>query len=309
MNVKEIPATVKQGDEIEIQLAPFGQFPGTLFYTDAEGETKKRPVMQHLDNTAFKRIIAAFKPEVLVDKEHDSEKGGDSAAYAWIKSIRLDPTDGLMGVLNFTSIGASAIAGRIYRFPSASFDIEELDEKNVRPIVLTSVALTNRNNLPVRCVLNRVDTLAQTKPTVEDKGIHKMTEIAKLLGLDEAADEAAVLAAIQVLIKKAADAEAEVLNTEADKFVDANKDKVCNAADLKAAFLAAPAIAKAFILNVKVSPTAARVTSSKEAVKVPSIDADKGDVLAVYNSLEGDEKTAYLSTHAQKICDARAAQA
>lgn len=311
MNVKQIPTTVKQGDEIEIQLAPFGYYKGTLYFTDPEGDHKKRPVMQRMDKAAFEKIVNSFVPEVLVDKEHDSENGKSSEAYGWIKALRIDPVDGLMGTCNFTSLGADSISGRVYRFVSAAFEVEEIDQDNIRPIALTSVALTNRNNLPVRCVLNRVDYLAQTKPTVEDKGIHKMIEIAKALGLDENADEAAVLAAIQALVKKAADAEAEVLNAEADKFVDENKDKVCNAADLKAAFLAAPEMAKKFVANVKVQAPAQtkRVTNSAEAAKAPQIDTAKGDVLAVYNSLEGDAKAAYLSTHSQAICEARAAQA
>jgi len=307
MNVKEIPATIKQGDEIEIQLAPFGEFKGFLHYSSPDGHAAKRPVTQRLDNAAFERVVASFLPEVLVDKEHLSVTGGDTAAYAWVKSLRVDPIDGLMGVLNFTSIGADAVSGRVYRFPSASFDIEEVDAHSVRPIALTSVALTNRNNLPVRCVLNRTDYLA-SQCVEEKKGNPPMTEIAKALGLAETADEVAILAAIQALVQQAAEANAEILNAEADKFVDDNKDKVMNAAELKAAYLAAPEMAKKFVANFKVAAAPARVTNSAEAKKPTSFVTGQGDVLATYNAMEaGPAKLKFLKANASAIHAARVA--
>ena len=305
-NVREIPSTVKQGDEVEIQFAPFGKFAGTLHYQDEKGEMKKRPVTQHLDAQAFNRIVTAFKPEVLVDREHQSEHGGDSAAFGWVKSMRVDPKHGLMGVVNFTSIGADAVAGRVFRFPSASFDIEEIDRDNVRPVALTSVALTNRNNLPVRCVLNRAEAPAQ--PTVEDKELKTMEELAKLLGV--ANDPAALTAAVTELLSKVKAAEDQVLNAEADKFVEANKDKVCNTADLKTAYLANPAMAKAFVANVKVQAAAPapRVTNSAEAKTPATFTAGQpGDVLATYNSLTGVEKRKYLRANSEAIHAARVA--
>lgn len=307
---REIPAEVKADEAIEIQLAPFGEYPGVLHFLDpATGKPAKKKIVQKLDAAALNAVVGAFRPEVLVDKEHLSEHGGDSAAYGWVKGLRVDPAEGLMGTVAFTPPGADVVNSRVYRFPSCAFDIEELpDGKTVRPTALTSVALTNKKNLPVRSVLNRAEAPVNEN-TVEDKETQAMEEIAKLLGVGN--DPAAVVAAIQALQKKAADLEAAARGAEADKFVEENKGKVQNSAALREAYLADPEQTRKVIALFS-TPAAApkgRVTNSAEAALAPRIEADKGDVLAVYNSLAGEEKEKYLSNHAQEICEARNSQA
>lgn len=307
---REIPAEVKADEAIEIQLAPFGEYPGVLHFLDpATGKPAKKKIVQKLDAAALNAVVGAFRPEVLVDKEHLSEHGGDSAAYGWVKGLRVDPAEGLMGTIAFTPPGADVVNSRVYRFPSCAFDIEELpDGKTVRPTALTSVALTNKKNLPVRSVLNRAEAPVNEN-TVEDKETQAMEEIAKLLGVGN--DPAAVVAAIQALQKKAADLEAAARGAEADKFVEENKGKVQNSAALREAYLADPEQTRKVIALFS-TPAAApkgRVTNSAEAALAPRIEADKGDVLAVYNSLAGEEKEKYLSNHAQEICEARNSQA
>lgn len=306
---REIPAEVRAEEAIEIQLAPFGEYPGVLHFLDpATGKPAKKKIVQKLDAAALNAVAGAFKPEVLVDKEHLSEHGGDSAAYGWVKRLRVDPAEGLMGTVAFTPPGADVVNSRVYRFPSCAFDIEELpDGRTVRPTALTSVALTNKKNLPVRSVLNRAEAPGNETPVEDNKETQAMEEIAKILGVGN--DPAAVVAAIQALQKKAADLEAAARGAEADKFVEENKGKVQNSAALREAYLADPEQTRKVIALFS-TPAAApkgRVTNSAEAALAPRIEADKGDVLAVYNSLNGAEKKRFLRENAEAIHAARVA--
>ena len=84
-----LPDTVKAGDEIEVQLAQYGRWPGRC------GE---RTVVQVCDSTAFNRLVENFADEVLDDFEHKAETGGDTDAAAWVQSLQADPEKGLMAV-------------------------------------------------------------------------------------------------------------------------------------------------------------------------------------------------------------------
>lgn len=313
IEARAIPETVAPGEPVEIQLAPFGDYPGSLRFTGPDGRPAKKRVVQRVDARTLNNVVKAFSEDVLLDRDHLSETGGDTSAFGWFKSLRVDPELGLMGTVSFTPPGAQVVNSRVYRFPSCSFDIEELaDGKTVEPVRLSTVALTNMKNLPVRSVLNRADPVEPTTH-VEDKGNIQMEEIAQLLGC--APDPAAVMDAVKALQQRAADAEAKVLNAEADQFVDANKGKVCNSADLKALYIESPDQARRFVgMIADKKPddpeTRKRVTNSSDASRAPRFDGtDKGDVLQVYNSMaDGPEKARFLADHAQAICDARAAE-
>ena len=144
MNIasEPLPEAIAAGDEREVQLSPFGDFPGVL-----EGQR----VMQHCDQAAFERIVANFAGEVLVDFEHRAELGGSTEAAAWVQSLRIDPAKGLMATFRFTDKGAEAVANRRLRFLSPVW----LLDSEGRPEQLISVGLTNKPNLPVRPLLNR----------------------------------------------------------------------------------------------------------------------------------------------------------
>lgn len=132
-------STVEPNEEIEIQLSPFGSF----YQVDDNG----KDVLQICDKTAFDQVKNAFeesKKEVLVNKEHLAETGGDSIAYAWITAIRMNPILGLMGTIRVTDLGAEAITQKHYRYPSPVWALDVND----RPIKLVSVGLTNKPNLP-----------------------------------------------------------------------------------------------------------------------------------------------------------------
>ena len=133
-----------------------------------------------------------------------------------------------------------------------------------------------------------------------------MDKLKEALGLAPEATDEEVLAAVVALKDKLAEQEAAALDAEADAFAEANKEKVVNAAELKAQYLANPAMAKSIVANVKAAAVAyKRVTDAAEAKKPTVLDASKGDVLAVYNSLTGAEKKKFLRDNAEAIHAAR----
>ena len=270
---------VQTGDALAVQVAPFGDFKGVMNMPD--GKTK--PFVQHLDRAAFERIVEAWNakgaPELLVDVDHGScDDHGSTKAYAWAKNLRVED-GGLFADFMFTDEGAAAVNSRQYRFVSPVFDLNERGDV----LGLDSVALTNRPNLPVSCVLNRESSGVNN---VEDnEGKPKMEKILSALGLGPDASEDDAVAAIGALQKKVADSEAAALNAEAEKFADDNKDRienrqavvdlyVKNGKDVATAFLAAfkaPAAKNA-------APPATRISARNAAT--PAATVGSGDVQA-----------------------------
>ncbi|MBR1836847.1 MAG: hypothetical protein IJ783_06125, partial [Kiritimatiellae bacterium] len=141
--MNELPDTVAPGDEIDVQLAPLGDWAQTV------GEKR---IVQRFDEEALSRVVENFRGEILVDADHRSTKpDGDTSAYAWVTALKADPAQGLVGTMRFTDKGAAAVNAREYRFVSVSWYLDP----DGRPRELDSVALTNRPNLPVRPVVNR----------------------------------------------------------------------------------------------------------------------------------------------------------
>lgn len=163
------------GKPLVIQLAPVGEYPQWVDDKTAQGGKRKvikvvdgqaveeeiddptanegrREVVQKVDEQAIDALISHFDPnkKVLVDADHSSELSTDTRAMAWVVRLFKDDTKGLMAEIEPTSIGAETINGKVYRFVSAAWT---LDDDN-RPEELVSVGLTNRPNLPVAPMLN-----------------------------------------------------------------------------------------------------------------------------------------------------------
>lgn len=290
------------GKPMDVQLSPFGEYPGTL-------DGKRR--VQVCDAEAFQNVVANFTPEagrLLVDFEHDQK---DTTAAGWIRGVRVDPEDGLIGSIEFTDAGADAVNNKRLLFISADWDV---DLTTNRPIRLLTSGLTNRPNIPVRPILNKADP--DTSKPVEGQGKPKMTETAKLLGLDpETATDADIAAAVKALQDKLAAQAAEALTAEAENCAVANEGRIKNKADFIASYVANPALTKSLLgalaaptAEAKAEPAVGRIVNKADA-QTPSFASRKaGDVLATYESLKGKERSAFLSSHAQEIVDARKAQ-
>lgn len=146
----EMPSDLKAeaGKALVINLAPPGEYPQTIDDPDAEGG--RREVNQILDDQAIDTLIKNFKDKVLVDADHSSETSTDTKAMAWVTRLFKDPEKGLMAEIEPTSIGADNINGKVYRFVSGAWTLDD----DGRPVELVSIGLTNRPNLPVSPIIN-----------------------------------------------------------------------------------------------------------------------------------------------------------
>lgn len=136
-----LPKSVKGGEEIEVLVSPLGTFP----HPDGE---------QLCTREAFDALVAKWeadgKPEILVDFDHASETGGPTEAAAWATNLTSDE-DGLHATFRMTDKGAEALSATRYRYLSPAWYVDE----EGHPTELSTIALTNRPNLPVPRLLNR----------------------------------------------------------------------------------------------------------------------------------------------------------
>ena len=283
---------------LAVQVAPPGEFKGVLNKADG---TKKRFV-QHLDRAAFERILnawnAAGSPELLVDADHASCDGGSTRAYAWASNMRVED-GGLFADFKFTDEGAKAVNSREFRFVSPVFDVAE----NGEIAALSSIALTNRPNLPVSCVLNRESTGVKNVEDTKDKP--KMDKILNALGLGPGASEDDAVAAIAKVKNERDEAKSALVKNAAEKFADDNKDRIenrqavvdlyiKNGKDVAEAFLAA------FKAPEKAPEKPAQTILNANAGTTPTVGASPlRDGLAKCKNAA--ERVSYITAHAAEF--------
>ena len=309
--MSKLPDKVAPGGEIDVQLAPLGDWMQTV---------NGKRITQHFDEAACAEVVRNFRGEILVDADHRSTKpDGDTSAYAWVTGLRADPERGLVGTLRFTDKGAAAVNAREYRFVSVSWYLDP----DGRPRELDSVALTNRPNLPVRPVVNR-EGAGETQSAdigetqAADGGATQqrkpeMEELKTLLGLAADATADQVDAAAKALKERLDAIEAQAKDAEAERFAAENSAK-CDKATLKDAYLKSPEVAKALVANMK-APAAAPAAALPDFTKgrapapvansaAPGKGADPAEAYKHYAAMpEGPEKEAYLANNAQAISD------
>ena len=295
----EMPSSeVKPGEIVEnVQICPVGDFPN--------GDHQQHCTVEALRNVV-KDWTARGSKEILVDFEHNSESSepnSDTSAAAWVSNVRVDPERGLVGDFKLTDVGAEAISNRRLRFLSVSWFV---NKETHEPIRISSIALTNKPNIPVAPVLNKEhpDTA-----NVEDKENPNMDKIKEKLGLAPEATEEDVLNAIAAMVKKNKDAEQAALEKEADDFAEQNSKK-CNKEVLKAQYLANKEVAKAIVAGIPDAPAAP--VCNKADAKAPSFasgaDAD-AKVLEKYENMSpGKAKDEFLMDNAIVINRARNAR-
>ena len=284
---EQLPETIQPGDVLPaVQLCPFGNFPG-------------EKSMQVCDRAAFEQLIADWRAngskEILMDFEHQSEVeriDSDTRAAAWISNLAIDDERGLVGDVKFTDQGAEAVSNRRLRFLSCTW----YTDKAGRPMKMTTVALTNKPNIPVAPILNK-EPVPGVKTVEEKKGSEMDIEkLKQALGLPAEATEADVLAAIQegqdAKAKAAelqANAEKEALDKEAEEFAEANAKK-CNKDVLKAQYIANKDVAKALVAGIPDAPAAPQKVLNKNAAKTPSV---REDVVMQRNKAIADYRSAH----------------
>jgi hypothetical protein len=181
---------------------------------------------QVIDDVALFSIVNRFQAEaeaenfagMLVDNDHLSHDLTQStAALSWAKELAV--RDGqLHARLELTDLGDTAIRHKRFKFFSTEYDPEDLQDLGggrVRPLRLAGLAFTNRpNNRGGKPISNRTDPATETETT------NNMQTIAQKLGLDPAASEADILAAIDALLAYKAAAETKEATTEAEAIMN-----------------------------------------------------------------------------------------
>lgn len=297
--MKTLPKQITANEPIEIQIAPFGEFRATM---SGGEDAEPQVVNQVLSPETLRRVAASYNPdkEVLVDVDHVSEAGGSTQAYGWISGLRLDERDGLLAQVAFNRLGAEAVSDRRYRYVSPVFQVDPGEGDAVTPSALLSLALTNQPNLPVRCVLNRA-TAAITQ-NVEPNPKEDTTMIAEKLGLAPEATEEEILAAIEALQTRLADAEAATLNAEAEAVADENKEKVENRAAFIKAYCANRELATQVLATLRAPAAPAAKTVNTAAAKSPTLPKDAPDpeeeVVSKFRAMPaGPEKDQFLAAN------------
>jgi len=298
--------------QVKVQLSPFGEF------TLHDGG-KRNGTVQHCSKAAFEALVANWKaagsPDVLVDVDHASARGGSTEAAAWCNSLEVDD-NGLQGVFNLTPKGLELVKNRSYRFVSPGWTLSP----DGTPVSLCSVALTNRPNLPVKPVVNADETGGRDPDDPNNtKGNPEMEDIAEIaaaLGLPETATKKDILAAAKAMRDREAQAAAEAANAKAEEFADnavkAGKIAANSKEAVKAAYLKSPEVAQE-MLNSVATPAkpAAQLPDFGRAkqptalnARTPGKDADPVEVYNAYMAMpEGADKDAYLAANAQAISD------
>ena len=297
--------------QVRAQLSPFGEF------TLHDGG-KRNGTVQHCSKAAFEALVANWKaagsPDVLVDVDHASARGGSTEAAAWCNSLEVDD-NGLQGVFNLTPKGLELVKNRSYRFVSPGWTLSP----DGTPVSLCSVALTNRPNLPVKPVVNADETGGRDPDDPNSRKDNPEMDIKKLaaaLGLPETATEEEVLAAIKAMQDREAQAAAEAANAKAEEFaenaVKAGKIAANSKEAVKAAYLKSPEVAQE-MLNSVAAPAkpAAQLPDFGRAkqptalnARTPGKDADPLEVYNAYMAMpEGADKDAYLAANATKISE------
>ena len=314
--------SVAPGEVIEnVQICPVGDFPNG-------GHN------QHCTLEAFENVVATWKKlgskEILVDFEHKCEAGGtsDTSAAAWATNLRVDNKLGLIADFKMTDLGAEAVSNRRLRFLSVAWFV---NKETHEPMVIRSIALTNKPNIPVAPVLNREKSssrefefekgknsilpLQLKTPTktgvinVEEKKGPNMDKIKEALGLSPDATDEEILAAIEEA-KKAkeeaaelkANAEKAALDAEAEKFAEENKAK-CDKAVLKAQYIANKEVAKALVAAIPTPKAPAQTILNKGTSDAPKValTLNKEDARAQMASLPAEKRAEFYQNHKAEI--------
>ena len=148
--MENITETIDNG-ETEVQIATVG----TVVGSDVDGN----PVEQNFTEESLQKIAENTTDEVLVDAEHQSEKGGTTEAKGWLSKLNFIPGKGLMGCIRWTDIGRKLVENRVFRWLSPSWLIDKVTKE---PVAMTSVALTNKPSQ-----MGRIDPIINQEPLKE----------------------------------------------------------------------------------------------------------------------------------------------
>lgn len=172
------------------------------------------------------QAFAEHATDLPIDYEHQtlggewSSPSGQAPAAGWIKSIEIEPGNGIFARVEWTPNAAEMIGKREYRYLSPVVKVREKDKKATG---LHSCGLTNKPAIiDMKPLVNKDKTPADGG----SKRAVAMDEIIKALGLTAGSDEAACVTAIKAMKEK--------LTASETASIQANKLRVvvCKAAGL-----------------------------------------------------------------------------
>lgn len=318
-----LPKSVKAGEEIDVLVSPLGTFP------HENGD-------QLCTREAFDALVAKWeedgKPEILVDFDHASEMGGATEAAAWATNLASDE-DGLHATFRMTDKGAEALTATRYRYLSPAWYVDEAGH----PTELSTIALTNRPNLPVPRLLNRkpesslssvakpdgeageslsaphdaeaVSTPDEGQPETNEK--IQMDKLRELLGLAAEATDEEVLAAVDALRSERdalrsekeqmeAAAKEAALDAEADKFVEEQGDKIADKEACKNAYKQNPEATRALFNAIRIPAAKPAEPVDGKPARVVDVNAAKTpeDTDTLANCKSGADEIAWAIRNA-----------
>ena len=276
--MEEIKETIDNG-ETEVQIATIG----TVVGSDIDGN----PVEQNFTEDSLQKIAENTTDEVLVDAEHQSEKGGTTEAKGWLSKLNFVPGKGLFGSIKWTDIGRKLVENRVFRWLSPSWLIDKVTRE---PVAMTSVALTNKPSQ-----MGRIDPIINQEPLKE-----KLT-------MDITKEELVNLIKETVVNYCSEKKEEEVKNEVVDQTkVEETKEETVD--DTKQEVVAAePIVEETKVEEPKKTKPAivieeTKVEEKKEVIKeealnsAPTIGSDV-NVEPEWKKLRGKEFFAYLKNH------------
>lgn len=203
-----------------------GQIPADQwFHLVPKGEFLHPPTgyTQVVDQKSLDAILNRFQEEakhpnfggIRIDQDHFSyDLSKPSESYGWVRELQ-NRADGIWGRIEFSDIGEAAVKNRRYKFVSPVFwprdTIEVLAANKVRPHRVDSFGLTNDPQMKgMAPFTNRNFPDDAGASSAEHRTVNQklvMKTIAQRLKLSADASEDAVLAEVDKLMNRAAQAE------------------------------------------------------------------------------------------------------
>lgn len=154
----------------------------------------------------------------------------DKAAYGWIESISAEP-EGMRVAVKWSTKGAELVSDAQFRFSSPFWNCEPDGKGGFTPVVLVSIGLTNKHNMPTPAIANADEGESEEGKVKSEDIKHQASSsrpaLNKLLGLaEDDEDEDAFENAIKNMHERCVQMENEITTLkEALAKVDADKVK------------------------------------------------------------------------------------
>ncbi len=145
-------------------------------------------------------------------------KGLPSPAFGNITAVQVESDGSISGAIAWNARGEAAIRGNEYAYLSPEFTVDESQEPHAI-VAIVGASLTNTPNFPELALNSAQDETDPTEPPMSKA-------IARALGLNESADEASIVAAIDTIKTERATALNAAQTPDRAKFVPVAEHQV-----------------------------------------------------------------------------------